>query len=755
MGGSAVDDDWEFPSPSSEVRTIVLVGRTGNGKSATGNSILRRRAFKSMSSSAGVTSTCELQRTILEEGQILNVIDTPGLFDFSAEPEFIGKEIVKCINMAKDGIHAVLVVLSVRSRFSREEEAAVQSLHKFFGSKISDYMIVVFTGGDDLEENDETLDDYLGRDCPEPLKETLKMCGNRYVLFNNKTKEDAKKSEQLKQLLSLVNSVVDKNGGKPYTDELFVELKKGANKLRDQTAEVNSLEGYSKQEICELKEQFHKSYEEQLKRITEMVESKLKETTHRLEMQLAEEQTARLKAEAMAQAAQMKSNDEIRSSGLKTEKTHLEKPWLWLLPYFSSIQVLHASSTNKNAFKALIAAEYSGVKVELTKDFEMGVSNKTPEFLKMNPIGKVPVLETPEGPIFESNAIARYVARLTPDNPLYGSSLIDYGHIEQWMDFSATEIDINIARWLYPRLGYGLYLPPAEEAGIAGLKRALEALNTHLASNTYLVGHGVTLADIVMTCNLSIGFKAIMTKSLTSQFPHVERYFWTMVNQPNFKKILGDIKQAESIPPVASKKPAQVKEPAKPKPKEEPKKEVKKEEVKPKEVAEEEEAPKPKAKNPLDLLPPSKMILDEWKRLYSNTKTNFREVAIKGFWDMYDPEGYSLWFCNYKYNDENTVSFVTLNKVSGFLQRMDLARKYAFGKMLVIGSEAPYKVKGLWLFRGTEIPQFVLDECYDMELYDWTKVDINDEAQKERVNQMIEDAEPFEGEALLDAKCFK
>ena len=122
---------------------------------------------------------------------------------------------------------------------------------------------------------------------------------------------------------------------------------------------------------------------------------------------------------------------------------------------------------------------------------------------------------------------------------------------------------------------------------------------------------------------------------------------------------------------------------------------------------------------------------------------------------MYDPEGYSLWFCDYKYNDENTVSFVTLNKVSGFLQRMDLARKYAFGKMLVIGSEAPFKVKGLWLFRGQEIPQFVMDECYDMELYEWKKVDISDEAQKERVNQMIEDQEPFEGEALLDAKCFK
>ncbi|XP_031100701.1 elongation factor 1-gamma 2-like [Ipomoea triloba] len=427
--------------------------------------------------------------------------------------------------------------------------------------------------------------------------------------------------------------------------------------------------------------------------------------------------------------------------------------------------ILHSSSTNKNAFKALIAAEYNGIKIELVKDFQMGVSNKTPEFLKMNPIGKVPVLETPDGSVFESNAIARYVAKFKPDSALFGSSLIEYGHVEQWNDFSATEVDANIGRWLYPRLGYGVYLPPAEEVAVSALKRALDALNLHLASNTFLVGHSVTLADIIMTCNLSIGFKMIMTKSFTKEFPHVERYFWTMVNQPNFSKILGEIKQAESVPAPPSKKPAQPKEPATPQREEPPKKgakkEAKKEEPKPKkeepksEEGAEEEAPKPKPKNPLDLLPPSKMILDEWKRLYSNTKTNFREVAIKGFWDMYDPEGYSLWFCDYKYNDENTVSFVTLNKVSGFLQRMDLARKYAFGKMLVIGSQPPFKVKGLWLFRGKEIPKFVMDECYDMELYEWREANINDEAQRERVNQMIEDHEPFEGEDLLDAKCFK
>ncbi|KAF1882501.1 hypothetical protein Lal_00039149 [Lupinus albus] len=414
--------------------------------------------------------------------------------------------------------------------------------------------------------------------------------------------------------------------------------------------------------------------------------------------------------------------------------------------------ILHAASTNKNTYKALIAAEYNGVQVQLAPNFEMGVSNKTPQFLKLNPLGKVPVLETPDGPVFESNAIARYVARLKGDNSLLGSSLIEQAQVDQWIDFSSLEIDSNILKLLLPRVGFAPYLAPVEEAANAALKRALGALNTHLASNTYLVGHTVTLADIITTLNLYLGFTKVLVKSVTSEFPHVERYFWTLVNQPNFRKVLGQVKQTEAVLPIPSaKKPSKE---TKPKAKEEPKKEAKPEPVKPAEVAEE-EAPKPKAKNPLDLLPPSKMILDEWKRLYSNTKTNFREVAIKGFWDMYDPEGYSLWFCDYKYQDENTVSFVTLNKVGGFLQRMDLVRKYAFGKMLVIGSQPPFKVKGLWLFRGPEIPQFVIDECYDMELYDWTKVDLSDEAQKERVNQMIEDYEPFEGEPLLDAKCFK
>jgi hypothetical protein len=60
-----------------------------------------------------------------------------------------------------------------------------------------------------------------------------------------------------------------------------------------------------------------------------------------------------------------------------------------LLVILLMYQTLHSGKINKNAFKALIVAEYIGVEINTTPNFEMGVTNKTPEFLRLNPLGKV------------------------------------------------------------------------------------------------------------------------------------------------------------------------------------------------------------------------------------------------------------------------------------------------------------------------------------------------------------------------------
>lgn len=98
------------------------------------------------------------------------MVRNTGLFDLSVSDDYLSKEIINCLTMAKAGIHAVLFVLSVKNRISQEEELTLHSLQRIFECKILDYFIVVFTGGDELEEDGQTLDEYLGQDCPEFLK---------------------------------------------------------------------------------------------------------------------------------------------------------------------------------------------------------------------------------------------------------------------------------------------------------------------------------------------------------------------------------------------------------------------------------------------------------------------------------------------------------------------------------------------------------------------------------------------------------
>jgi len=267
----------------------------------------------------------------------------------------------------------------------------------------------------------------------------------------------------------------------------------------------------------------------------------------------------------------------------------------------------------------------------------------------------------------------------------------------------------------------------------------LDILNHHLETRTFLVGERITLADIVVATSLYRLYTKVLDANFRKAYVNTNRWFSTLVNQPQFQAVLSNTTLAtkmEVAPATAPKKEAAPKE-EKPKKEAAPKKETpKKEEKKEEEVdlealAEEEAKAESKKKNVLDSLPPSKFVMDEWKRQYSNTDT--RTVAIPWFWENYDPEGYSLWFADYKYNNELEEIFKTCNLLGGFIQRLDKVRKYAFGSLLIFGTQGDSDIKTCWLFRGKEIPAEML-ECDDSEHYNWSRVDTNNAEQKERVN---------------------
>lgn len=378
-------------------------------------------------------------------------------------------------------------------------------------------------------------------------------------------------------------------------------------------------------------------------------------------------------------------------------------------------------------WKALIAAQYTGVKIE-TPDFKIGTDNKSKDFLKKNPVGKVPVLETPDGIVWESNAIARFVARQSNEGgiKIYGKSVYEDALIDQWMDFAVNEIELPSAAWLFPILNIVPYHKEATNKAKGDIRKALAILNRHLATRTFLVGQRISLADIVVSMVLYRLYKMVFDPGFRKGFANVNRWYLTIVNQQQAQAVIGEVKLCEKMmqvdpnaAPPAKKKPAK-----KQQPKQQPKQQKKKK----------------KQVNPLDALPPTKFILDEWKKVYSNAKVT-KEGAMPWFWENFDAAGWSIWWADYKYNDECKVLFKTANLIGGFIQRLDKLRKYGFGVVLIFGSEEKQDmaIKSCWLFRGQDVPQEMHDNPM-AEYWTFTKADVA--AQK----ALIEDFWAWDGE---------
>lgn len=243
----------------------------------------------------------------------------------------------------------------------------------------------------------------------------------------------------------------------------------------------------------------------------------------------------------------------------------------------------------------------------------------------------------------------------------------------------SQEVLTALGGWFRPLVGRDPYNKKNVDDSAKKAEAAVDVIEKHLLTNTYLVGERITLADLFaagtcqdpiqpppsyMTCLptmkrmltacqgiISRGFQYVYGKEWRDAHPNVTRWYSTVYNQPIYSAVVDPLsfidEAVKYTPPAKAPKPAAA--PAAPKAAPKPKA---------KEVEEEDEEPveAPKAKHPLAALPKPTLDLDEWKRQYSNNDT---PDALKWFWANYKPEEYSLWKVDYKYNDELTQVFMT------------------------------------------------------------------------------------------------
>jgi len=407
------------------------------------------------------------------------------------------------------------------------------------------------------------------------------------------------------------------------------------------------------------------------------------------------------------------------------------------------------------ANKVLIAAEYSGADVKVDKDFKLGESNKSTDFLKKFPNGKVPAFEGKDGfCLSESNAIAHYVS----NSELCGEDKQCAAKIQQWINFSDNEILPAACTWVFPCLGIIQYNKQETEQAKEQVKKVLKVLNDHLLTRTFMVLERVTLADISLVCNLQSLYEQVLEPQFRQPYQNVNRWFTTMINQPAVKSVLGEVTLCTKMAVFDNKKFKDLhgggdekKKEKKTQPQQQPKKEKAKQAAQP---AQEEEPPKPKeSKDPFEKFPKGKFDMDEFKRTYSNN--DIETIAIPYFWEHFEKDNYSIWFCEYT---EKTASqqFMNANLVTGMFQRLEKMRKNSFGSMLILKGDK-YAIQGLWFWRGHELAfDLCSDWQTDYESYKWTKLNPDEEKTKELVKSYFTHGEEkYDGKEFTEGKIFK
>ncbi len=191
----------------------------------------------------------------------------------------------------------------------------------------------------------------------------------------------------------------------------------------------------------------------------------------------------------------------------------------------------HTSSINVR--KVLWTLDELGVAYE-REDWGQGFSpTSDPKFLKLNPNALVPVLVDQHGPIWESNAICRYLAA---DTPLFPQERRQRALVDQWMDWQCTELN---TAWRYAFAGLvrktpGFDDPKQIQVSVTAWNTAMGLLSARLVdTGCYVAGDQFTLADIVLGLS---AHRWLFSPIERESWPTISAYYERLKLRPAFQR---------------------------------------------------------------------------------------------------------------------------------------------------------------------------------------------------------------------------